>query len=84
MLLPNLPALHGNSCFKPDMNGLHQPIAPCQLLVNIDLPPEHCDDDLQLGFALSFIVLYRIFTNGPVILHRPDSHPMCQFQMWIP
>ena len=78
MLLPNLPALLGNSCFKPDKNGLHQPLAPCQLLVNIDFPPQPCDDDLQLGFALSFLGLYLILTNGPEILHRPDSHLMCQ------
>ncbi len=84
MLLPNLLAQHGISCFKPDRNGLHQPFAPCQPLVNADLTQQPCDDDLQLGFALAFLGLYLILTNGPEILHRLDSHPMCQFQMRDP
>ena len=85
MQLPNLPALqYGNSCFKPDRNGLHQTLSPRQLLVNIDFHPQPCDDDLQLGFALSFLGLYLTLTNGPEILHRPDSHLMYQFQMWDP
>ena len=78
MLVPNLPALHCNSCFQPERNGLHQPLAPYQLLVNIDSPPHPSDDELQLGFALSFLGLLSLqmdlkFSTGQITIQCASS-----------